>query len=72
MNLVTVLCGVDNRRPGAAHHCKNSLATLPSPADRRESGCHLPNPARESLVSDIPAGEGNVANLFFPVQASGV
>jgi hypothetical protein len=48
------------------------LGTSPSPA-----GCQLSNspwvgrtkffPSRESLVSDIPAGEGNVANLFFTV-----
>ncbi len=41
---------------------------------RPQSGCHLPNfpwpgiikyfPARESLVSDIPAGDGKTANLF--------
>ncbi len=41
---------------------------------RPQPGCHLPNPpwagiiklfpARESLVSDIPAGDGKIANLF--------
>jgi hypothetical protein len=49
-------------------HCKKRLAVFPSPA-----GCHLPNspwariklfPARESLLSDIPAGDGKAANLF--------
>jgi hypothetical protein len=38
-------------------------------------GCHKPNspwpgkiklfPARESLVSDIPAGDGKICNLFY-------
>jgi len=28
-------------------------------------------PARETLVSDIPAGDGNPLNLFFTVHASG-
>jgi hypothetical protein len=41
---------------------------------RPQPGCHLPNspwagitkllPPRKSLVGDIPAGDGNVANLF--------
>jgi hypothetical protein len=41
---------------------------------RPQTGCHLLNspwagiiklfPARESLVSDIPAGDGKIANLF--------
>jgi hypothetical protein len=41
---------------------------------RLQPGCHLPNspcagiiqlfPPRESLVSDIPAGDGNVANFL--------
>ncbi len=41
---------------------------------RPQPGCHLPNspwagvikffPARESLVSDIPAGNGKTDNLF--------
>jgi hypothetical protein len=48
---------------------------------RPQPGCHLPNsswegiiklfPPSESLVSDIPAGGRNVANLFFyGVQAN--
>jgi hypothetical protein len=50
---------------------KKRLATFPSPA-----GGHSPNspwagiikllPPRESLVSDIQAGNGNVASLFLP------
>jgi hypothetical protein len=44
---------------------------------RPQPGCHLPNspspgiikllPARDSLVSDIPAGDGKTANIFFTV-----
>jgi hypothetical protein len=41
-------------------HCKKRLAIIPSPAG-------IVFPARESLVSDIPAGEVKIANLFFPV-----
>jgi hypothetical protein len=41
-------------------HRKKRLATFPSPA-------HFPFLARESLVSDIPAEDGNVANLFYSV-----
>jgi hypothetical protein len=47
--------------------------SLPQP------GCHLPNspwtgnlklfPARESLVSDIPAGEGKINHFFYSVIA---
>jgi hypothetical protein len=31
---------------------------------RPQPGCHLQNSPRESLVSDLPAGDRNVANLF--------
>ncbi len=41
-------------------HCKKGLAVLPSPA-----GMSL---TKLSLVSDIPAGDGKMANLFFTVQ----
>ncbi len=44
---------------------------------RSQPVCHLPNspwrdmiklfPARENLVSDIPAGDGKMANLFYSV-----
>jgi hypothetical protein len=50
-------------------HCKKGY-----PFSRPQPGCHLPNspwpgiiklfPARESLVSDIAAGDGKIANLF--------
>ncbi len=43
-----------------------------------QPGCHLPNspwpgimklfPARESLASDIPAGDGKIAYLFYSVS----
>jgi hypothetical protein len=53
-------------------HCKKSL-----PFSRPQPGYHLTNsawsgkiklfPARESLVRDIPARDGNMANLYFTV-----
>ena len=37
-----------------------------------QPGCHLTNShraeIRESLVSDIPAGDGKMANLFYSVM----
>jgi hypothetical protein len=55
-------------------HSKKRLAVFPS-----QPGYHLPNslwpgiiklfPARESLVSDIPAGDEKIANLFYSVPA---
>jgi hypothetical protein len=42
-----------------AIHCKKRFAPFP--------GIIKLFPPRESLVSDIPAGDGNVANLFFEV-----
>ncbi len=46
---------------------------------RPQPGCHLPNsprtgiiklfPAREGLVSDIPAGDGKTANLFLQCRS---
>jgi hypothetical protein len=55
-------------------HCKKRLVVFSLP----QPGCHLPNlplihqmikffPARESLVSDILAGDGKTANLFYSV-----
>ncbi len=41
-------------------HCKKRLAIFLYPA--RDA------PARESLVSDIPAGDGKIANLFYSVH----
>jgi hypothetical protein len=48
---------------------------------RLQPGCHYPNspwpgikklfPARENLVSDIPAGDGKTANLFYSVADRG-
>jgi hypothetical protein len=50
--------------------CKKRLTNF-----RPHTGCHYPNspwtgkikliPARESLVSDIPAGDEKMANLFY-------
>jgi hypothetical protein len=55
-------------------HCKKGCKFSRPQA---EAGCHLPNsprpgiikffPARESLVSDIPAGDGKSYNPFFTV-----
>jgi hypothetical protein len=49
-------------------------ATKGLPFSRPQPGCHLPNspcpeiiklfPARESLVSDIPAGQGKMLTFF--------
>ncbi len=51
---------------------------------RSQPGCYLPNsmggnndviyklfPPRESLVSDIPAGDGNIEKLFYSVWYDG-
>jgi hypothetical protein len=43
-------------------HCKKRLATFPSPAGMTLT--ELLFPLRESLVSVIPAGDGNVTILF--------
>ncbi len=45
-------------------HCKKSVSTFLSPA-----GMSLTRlfPARESLVSDIPPGDGKIDNLFYSV-----
>ncbi len=53
-------------------HCKKKVGGFPVP--NRESRCHQPNfpwpkiiklfPGRESFVSDIPAGDGKITNLF--------
>jgi hypothetical protein len=58
-------------------HCKKRLALFSRP----RLGCHLPNspwpgiiklfPARESSVSDIPAGYGEIGNLFLPCEVCG-
>jgi hypothetical protein len=51
-------------------HCKKKVSGFSRP----QPGCHLPNspwagiikffPARKSMVSDIPAGDGKTDNLF--------
>jgi hypothetical protein len=53
-------------------HCKKG-----SRFSRPQPRCHLPNspcpgiiklfPARERLVSDIPAGDGKIENLFYSI-----
>jgi hypothetical protein len=51
-------------------HCKKRLAIFPSPAGMsttKLSRVWNKFPARESLVSDIPTGDGKIANLFFTV-----
>ncbi len=55
-----IITSYDNWSPRKHMHRKKRLATFPSQA-------HSPFPARESLESDIPAGDGNVANLFYSV-----
>jgi len=46
-------------------HCKKSYE-IPGSFDQTFLGLGLGTffPARESLVSDIPAGDGNIAKLF--------
>jgi hypothetical protein len=54
-------------------HCKKSFLILPSPAGMSITKLFLGGnndviyklfPPRESLVSDIPAGDGNIEKLF--------
>ncbi len=47
-------------------HCKKRLATFPSLDGMSLSWARIIklSPPRESLVSDIPSGDGNVAKLF--------
>ncbi len=50
-------------------HCIKGLAVFPSPAGMSLTklslmGNNLLFPAKESLISDIPAGDGKTANLF--------
>jgi len=50
-------------------HCKKRLATFPTLAGMSLTWAGIIKlfPPRKSLVSDIPSGDGNVANLFFTV-----
>ncbi len=55
--------------PHETIHCKKRLAVFPSPAGMSLTKLSLADitliiPAKESLVSDIPAGNGQTANLF--------
>jgi hypothetical protein len=48
-------------------HCKKRLAIFPPPAGMSTTKLSLvwnKFPARGSLVSDIPTGDGKIANLF--------
>ncbi len=58
--------------------CAKKVTKLPDltvALSRPQPGCHQPNspsqgitklfPAGESLVSDIPAGDGKIPNLFY-------
>ncbi len=47
-------------------HCKKRLAIFPSTAG---DVTNQKIPARESLVSEIPAGDGEIANHFYSVPA---
>ena len=58
---------------GATLHCKKRLASFPSPDGMLHTNLSLGRnndvicklfPARESVVSDLPNGDGNIANLF--------
>jgi hypothetical protein len=58
-------------------HCKNSFSIFPFPAGMLLTKLSLGGnndviykllPPRESLVSDIPAGDGNIEKLFYSVQ----
>ncbi len=58
---------------------KSGYTVKVDPFCRPQPGCHLPNspwpgiiklfPVRESLVSDIPAGDGKNDNLFYSVSS---
>jgi hypothetical protein len=57
---------------GEALHCKKSLSNFPSPTGMSLiklslGGNNLIIPSRESLVSDIPDGDGKIDNLFYIV-----
>jgi hypothetical protein len=63
-----------DRRP----HRKKSFSVFPSPAGRSLTKLSLGGnnlymtslfPARESLVSDSPAGEGNIEKLFYCAES---
>ncbi len=52
-------------------HCKKRFAIFPSPAGmsltKLSLGRNTVFPSRESLVSDIPAGDGKIMKLFYSV-----
>jgi hypothetical protein len=56
-------------------HCKKRLTIFPSPFGMSLTKLSLEGnkelfQARESLVNDIPAGDGKLANLFYSVEHS--
>jgi hypothetical protein len=58
---------------GIILHCKKMLVIFPSPAGMSLTKLSLAKnihilPARESLVSDIPAGDGKIVNLFLQCE----
>jgi hypothetical protein len=66
----------EERALQGAYHCKKSFSIFPSTAGMSLSKLSLGGnndviyklfPARESLVSDIPAGDGNIEKLFYGV-----
>jgi hypothetical protein len=48
---------------GRPVHCKKKLTIFPSPAGMSLTKLSLAG-TRECLVSDIPAGDGKITNLF--------
>jgi len=66
---------IENTAQTSAHieqtiHCKKNVRDSWICFDQTFLGLGLLFPARESLVSDIPAGDGNTLNLFYSVQLS--
>jgi hypothetical protein len=56
------------KRNRKALHCKKKVSDFSVPSrDVTNQTLLLLFPARESLVSDIPAGNGNIANFFYSV-----
>jgi hypothetical protein len=51
-------------------HCKKRLPIFPSPAGMSPTKLSLAGNIRESLVSDIPAGDGKIGNLFYSIVVS--
>ncbi len=72
----TPLISYNQTEPTSGLHCKKRLAVFQSPAGMSLTklsltGSNLIIPIRESLVSDIPAGDGKTNNFFYSVRSSG-